>query len=90
MIRLKKYPFGAGFKNTGRGGLIRQVEPLNAWPETLALSTSAITALLIPALASAGAFLCLRSGQGSWVETCCTTRRHPPVRALNQTEVTQQ
>ena len=24
------------------------------------------------------AFLCLRSGQGSWVETCCTTRRHPP------------
>lgn len=23
------------------------------------------------------AFLCLRSGQGSWVETCCTTRQSP-------------
>lgn len=22
-------------------------------------------------------FLCLRSGQGSWVETCCTTRQSP-------------
>ncbi|MGS3108077.1 hypothetical protein AB2881_29090, partial [Escherichia coli] len=32
----------------------------------------------------------LQSGQGSWVETCCTTRQSPPARDLNQIEVTQQ